>query len=174
MPILAGFALALGLFALYVATRPAAFRITRSLVVGAPAAAIFPLINDFREWVKWSPWEKLDPNMKKTYDGAESGVGASYHWVGDKSGEGKMTLTESVPDRRVVIDLRFIKPFPANNNTVFTLEPEGEGTRVTWTMDGQNSFIAKAFNVVMNMDKLVGKDFESGLAAMATAATAAR
>ena len=174
MPILAGLALALGLFALYVATRPAAFRITRSLVIGAPAASIFPLINNFREWLKWSPWEKLDPNMKKTYDGAESGVGASYHWVGDKSGEGKMTLTESVPDSRVAIDLHFIKPFPANNLTVFTLEPEGEGTRVTWTMEGQNSFIAKAFNVVMNMDKLVGKDFESGLAAMATAATAAR
>jgi hypothetical protein len=171
MPILAGLALALGLFALYVASRPAAFCITRSLVMSAPPAAIFPLINDFREWAKWSPWEKLDPNMKKTYDGAESGVGAAYHWVGDKSGEGKMTLTESVAHRRVVLDLNFIKPFPANNTTVFTLEPEGEGTRVTWTMEGQNSFVAKAFNVVMNMDKLVGRDFESGLAAMASAAT---
>lgn len=170
MPILAGLALALTLFVLYVASRPAAFRITRSRVLAAPPAVIFPLLTDFRAWAKWSPWEKLDPAMVKTYDGAASGVGATYHWVGKKSGEGRMTITESEADRRVALDLHFIKPIPANNTTVFTLEPEGEGTRVTWTMEGQNGFVAKAFNVVANMDKLVGKDFEAGLAALDAAA----
>lgn len=171
MPLLLGFTVPVVLFVLYVASRPGQFRITRSRVVRAPSGKVFALLNDFRAWVKWSPWEKLDPTMAKDYGGADVGVGATYHWKGPKSGEGRMTLKESDPDRRVVIDLNFIKPFPADNLTTFTLEPEGDGTRVTWTMEGNSNFMSKAFGVFVNMDKMVGKDFESGLEAMETAAS---
>lgn len=159
-------------FALYVQSRPSAFRITRSLVIAAPPSAIFPLLHDFRAWARWSPWEKLDPDMTKTYGGADAGVGATYHWQGKKSGEGKMTITESESDRRLVIALDFIKPFPANNTTIFTVEPDGEGTRVTWTMEGESNFASKAFGVFVNMDAMVGRDFETGLAAISTIASA--
>lgn len=168
---LATFASSLGLFALYVATRPSAFRIARSLTIDASPEALFGLINDFHEWVRWSPYEKLDPTMSKTYEGAASGVGAVYRWRGNnKAGEGSMTIAESVPSSRVTISLSFLKPFAATNKAIFTLEPVGAATRVTWAMEGENAFPAKLFGVVMNMDELVGKAFASGLAAMADAA----
>ncbi len=171
MPYLIGLALTLGLFALYVASRPSAFRIERSLVIAAPASALYALINDLHAWSTWSPWEKMDPAMQKSFSGPDAGVGAKYHWVGPKSGEGEMTIIESVKPSKIEIDLRFIKPIAANNRTTFTVEPEGEGTRVTWVMEGNNGFVAKAFGVFMNMDAMVGKDFANGLAALRDAAT---
>ena len=162
---LVAFAASLGMFALYVASRPSAFRIERSLTIDASAEAIFGLINDFHEWGRWSPWDKLDPTMSKTFEGAASGVGAVYRWRGNnKAGEGSMTLVESAPSSRVVISLAFLKPFAATNKTIFTLEPDGAATRVTWAMEGDNAFPAKLFGVFMNMDELVGKDFTAGLA----------
>jgi Polyketide cyclase / dehydrase and lipid transport len=171
MPYLLGLGLTLGLFALYVASRPSAFRIARSLTIDAPASTLFALINDFHAWTAWSPWDKVDPNLERIYEGADAGVGAVYKWRGPKTGEGSMTLVESVENAKVEIDLRFIKPFPANNHTVFTLEAEGSATKVTWAMTGNNSFVSKAFNVIMNVDKMVGGDFEKGLAAMRAAAS---
>lgn len=172
MPYLLGVAAFFGLFALYVSTRPAAFRITRTRTIGATPEQLFKLVNDFHEWAVWSPWEKLDPGMQRTYEGASEGVGAVYKWEGPKSGIGRMEITEAKPGERVDIDLKFVKPMPADNKTVFSFEPDGGGTRVTWTMSGNNGFAAKAFNVFVNMDKLVGKDFESGLEAMEAATKA--
>lgn len=171
MPILYSLAAALGLFALYVSTRPAAFRIARSLTIPASPATLHPLIRDLKRWEAWSPWDKIDPNLQRTYEGAAEGVGATYRWLGNKNvGEGRMTITEVEPDARVTLDLEFLKPFPAKNVTTFTLTPAGEGTEVTWTMEGNNNFVAKAFGVFMNMDKMVGKDFEKGLASLRDAA----
>lgn len=173
MHILLGLALSLGVLALYIASRPAAFRIERSLTIAAPAAALYPHIVDFHKWSAWSPWDKIDPNLQRTYEGPESGVGAVYRWSGNKQvGSGSMTITDVTENARVALDLNFITPFAANNRTVFTLEAAGEGTRVTWSMEGENNFAAKAFNVFMNMDALVGKDFEKGLAALRATATA--
>jgi uncharacterized protein YndB with AHSA1/START domain len=152
-------------FCLVVALRPADFRISRSITIAAPPAAVFPYVNDLHRWEAWSPWAKLDPNMKVTYGGPEAGEGATYHWVGNKEvGEGKMTITESKPSEHVGIRLEFIKPFAATNQTDFTFQPEPDGTAVTWTMSGKNNFLAKAAHMVMNVDKMVGKDFEKGLA----------
>ncbi len=172
MPYLLGLALTLGVFALYVASRPSAFRITRSRTIQAPASTLFALINDFHAWTAWSPWDKVDADLKRTYEGAESGVGAVYKWAGAKTGEGVMTLTDSVEHSKIEIDLRFIKPFAADNRTTFTLEPDGDGTKVTWAMTGNNNFVSKAFGVIVNVDAMVGKDFEKGLAAMSVAALA--
>ena len=151
-------------FLAFAATRPARFHVERSITIAAPADAVYPHIVDFHQWPAWSPWEKLDPNMTRTLGGAESGVGATYHWTGnDKVGEGNMAITEARPGERVVIKLDFLKPFEASNISTFTLAPEGAGTRVTWAMDGNNNFMAKVMCIFMNMDKMVGGDFEKGL-----------
>jgi hypothetical protein len=159
-----------GLIALFVAvvsTRPAAFRITRSATMAAPPAAVFEQVNDFRNWEAWSPWAKLDPTMKQTYEGAPAGVGAVYTWTGNNQvGEGRMTITESRPTDLVRIDLQFLKPFKANNVAEFTFKPADGQTAVEWSMTGTKNFMLKAFSLVMNMDKMVGRDFEKGLAAM--------
>lgn len=148
----------------FVATRPAAFAIERKTTIAAAPAAIYPMIADFHEWPKWSPWENLDPAMARTHEGAPSGTGAIYSWKGnDKAGEGRMTITEAKPGELVIIKLEFIKPFPATNTTTFKLTP-GPQTEVVWRMEGENGFASKAFGVFMNMDKLVGDDFEKGLA----------
>ncbi len=157
----------------FVATRPSEFRVTRSAVIAAPAERTFEMVNDFKNWDAWSPWAKLDPNMKKTLDGAQSGAGAIYTWAGnDDVGEGRMTILESKPDSQIQIQLEFLKPWTATNNTTFEFTPEGGGTKVVWTMDGVNDFMGKAFSVFMNMDKMVGGDFEKGLAQMKAAAEA--
>jgi uncharacterized protein YndB with AHSA1/START domain len=151
--------------AVVIATRPGDFQVQRSTKIAASPEVVFSLVSDFHQWAKWSPWEKRDPNMKKTFEGAPSGVGAVYSWSGNnKVGEGRMTLTESKPNERVLIKLEFIKPFPATNQTELTLSPEAGATAVTWTMRGTNNFVGKAFSLVMNMDKMVGGDFETGLA----------
>ena len=147
-----------------ITTRPDSFRVERSMEIAAPPAAVFPLVNDFHKWAGWSPWDKLDPSMKRTYEGAPAGTGAVYGWVGnDKVGSGRMTIRDSQPDQHVAIKLEFIKPFPSTNDTRFTLTPSGSGTRLTWAMEGKNTFVSKAFTMFMDMDKMVGKDFEQGL-----------
>jgi hypothetical protein len=159
--------------AAFIATRPADFSIERSAKSTAPPSALFAQVNDFHNWANWSPWAKLDPTMKLTYEGPTSGVGAKYHWVGNKEvGEGRMTIVESVPNERVRINLEFIKPFATTNDTVFTFKPDGGGTNVNWAMSGRNNFMAKAFHTFVNVDKMVGADFEKGLAQMKAAAEA--
>ena len=167
MYILGSLCALVGVFALFVTTRPAAFRITRSLTIDATPAAVFALINDFREWAAWSPWDQMDPSMTRTYEGPSAGKGAIYRWNGNnKVGQGSMTIQDTTSDSRVVVELRFVKPFAATNTATFTLEPSGSSTKVTWAMEGHNGFAQKAFGVFVNMDSLVGRDFEKGLAAM--------
>jgi len=163
------------IFAVYVATRPASYRIERSVVVKASPPALFKKVVDFRNWPEWSPWAQIDPAMKVDYAGPESGVGSVYHWKGnDKVGEGRMTITELSPPRRLTIRLEFLKPFEATNLTVFDLTPEQGGTRVAWIMSGQNGAVGKLFALFMDMDKTVGGDFERGLAALKAQAEASR
>ena len=159
------------LLVVVISTRPAGFRIARSAQVSAPAAVVFSLLNDFHQWGKWSPWEKLDPSMQKTFSGPETGVGASYAWVGNsKAGEGSMVVLDSQPDERLSIKVRFIKPFAATNQSTFELRPAAGGTEVRWIMEGENGFAAKAFSLFVNMDKFLGKEFEEGLAKLNSAA----
>ena len=162
------------IFLVVVALQPSEFRVARSTAVSAPAPAVFAQVNDFHKWQAWSPWQKLDPAMKKTYDGAPAGTGAIYSWSGNKEvGAGRMMLTESRPSDLIRIKLEFIKPFAAINTTEFTFKPEGNQTVVTWSMFGANNFMAKAFGLFMNMDKIVGGDFEKGLAQLKSAAESA-
>ena len=152
---------------IYVATRPDTFRVERSVVIAAAPEAIFPLINDFHRWEAWSPWEKIDPQLKRTYEGAAQGQGAIYGWSGNKDiGSGRMRITESVPPSRVVIQLDFITPFEAHNTVEFTLTPQGDGTRVTQAMYGPSPFISKLMSLFFSMDKMVGDKYEEGLAAL--------
>ena len=161
-------------FILVVATRRADFQITRSTTIAAPAVVVFAQVNDFHLWDAWSPWAKLDPAMKQTHEGASAGTGAIYSWVGNNEvGEGRMTLTESRANELIRIKLEFLKPFAAVNTTEFSFKPEGTQTAVTWSMTGTNNFMAKAFCMFMNMDKMVGGDFEKGLAQLKTVAEAA-
>lgn len=155
----------------FVSTRPDRFRIERSAVIEAPADVVFALINDLREWPRWSPWETLDPTMKRTYDGPPAGVGAGYGWSGTgKAGEGRMVITDSRPSVIVGLQLVFRRPFAATNETRFELTPADGGTRVSWIMEGKNLLASKAMSLVMNMDNLVGRDFERGLSNMRAAA----
>ena len=154
-------------FIVVVMLQPDEFRVERSAAMNAPASAPFAQVNDFHNWEKWSPWAKLDPAMKQTFEGAPAGVGAIYSWTGNSEvGEGRMTILESKPNELIRIKLDFIKPFESTSDTVFTFKPDGANTIVTWTMAGKNNFMAKAFHLFMNMDKLVGGDFEKGLASM--------
>jgi len=156
-----------------IATRPSEFHLERSATVAAPPAAVFPLVNDFHAWRRWSPWEKLDPALKREYSGPSAGTGAVYAWQGnDDVGAGRMTITEGVPDELVAIRLEFLRPFQTTNAARFTFDEAEDGTRVTWGMNGTNGFVAKAFGLVFDVDALVGKDFEAGLAAMKAAAEA--
>jgi polyketide cyclase/dehydrase/lipid transport protein len=151
-------------FAIIVAMQPADFKIERSATMHAKSASPFAQVNDFHNWQNWSPWAKIDPQMKTTFEGPASGTGAMYKWSGnDKVGQGEMKITDSHPDDRVTIDLQFLKPFPANNTALFSFKPEGDQTVVTWTMTGHNGFMAKAFGLFVNIDKMVGDDFERGL-----------
>lgn len=151
----------------FVATRPADFRIVRSATMAASPARVFEQVNDFRQWASWSPWEKLDPEMKKDFGGAESGRGSTYAWSGNsQAGQGKMTILETRKDQFIRISLEFLKPFKATNTTEFVFEPAEGGTRVEWSMSGRRNFLMKAMCLLMDMDKLVGGDFEKGLTNM--------
>jgi polyketide cyclase/dehydrase/lipid transport protein len=154
-------------FVAFVASRPDTFRVERSLRIKAPPGVVFAQINDFHAWDAWSPWAKLDPAMTTKFEGPSSGVGASYSWSGnDEVGQGKMTLTESQPPQKLAIRLEFLKPFEATNTTEFSFKPDGENTDVTWAMYGANNFASKAMSVFMNMDQMIGADFEKGLASL--------
>jgi len=150
-----------------IAMQPAEFSLTRTATMTAPPAAAFEQVNDFHNWQAWSPWEKLDPALQRTYEGPTAGKGAVYSWLGNAEvGEGRMTITESRPNELIRINLEFIKPFESNNVTEFTFKPEGDGTAVAWTMSGKNNFMSKAFHLFVDMDAMLGADFEKGLAAM--------
>lgn len=148
------------------------FTVERSRVIAAPAAHIYPLIIDFHEWTRWSPWEDVDPGMSRTYSGEPSGVGAEYAWSGNrKAGEGTMRITEATENERVAIALQFVKPFRSSNTTTFRLAPGDDGsTRVTWTMVGPKTFMTKVMGIFKSMDAMIGPDFEKGLDALASAA----
>lgn len=153
------------------AFKPDTFRIQREASIKAPPEKIFALINDFNRWGAWSPWEKKDPAMKRTFGATTSGKGAVYAWEGNKDvGQGRMQIAESVPSSKVALNLDFVKPFEAHNLVVFTLEPKGDATNVTWAMQGHTPYFAKIIHVFVNMDKMVGKDFEAGLANLKAAA----
>jgi hypothetical protein len=171
--ILIGLVVAIAVLAGVIATRPSSFSVERSTTIQAPPELAFARVNDFHRWSEWSPWDKLDPSMKRTFEGAASGLDAIYRWTGnDQVGEGRMTIEESKPSERVRIKLEFMKPFPSINTTTFTFQPSGQGTQVTWKMEGKYDFMGKAASMFMNMDKVVGGDFEKGLTAMKTGAEA--
>ena len=142
------------------------FTVTRSLVMAAPADTVFGLVNDFREWRHWSPWEGLDPHLQRDYAGPSSGAGAAYSWAGNrKAGAGRMEITATVPGGRVEIDLHFLRPFRADNRVVFDIETfEPDLVRMTWTMTGRQNGLMAVLGKVMPMDRIAGRDFEKGLA----------
>jgi len=149
----------------FAATRPDTFRVQRTASIKAPPDKIFPLINDFHKWSGWSPWEKLDPALKRTYSGPESGIGTAYAWEGNnKVGKGRMEIREVSPPSKVEIKLDFERPMEGHNITDFTLEGKGDSTIVTWDMQGPSSYLAKVMRIFFSMDKMIGKDFETGLA----------
>lgn len=171
---LAALAALVVVFLVVVALQPADYRVTRTATLPVPAAAAFDQVNDFQKWEAWSPWAKLDPAVKNTFSGPKSGAGSVFAWEGNSQvGAGRMTLLESRPGELVRIKLEFIKPFPSVCDTEFTFKPDGQGTAVTWTMAGQNSFIGKAMCLFVSMDKMVGGDFERGLGNLKTASQAA-
>jgi uncharacterized protein YndB with AHSA1/START domain len=147
--------------------KPDTFEVQRSIAINAPPERVYPLIADFKAWSAWSPWEKKDPNQTRSFSGADSGVGARYAWNGDKNvGQGSMEIVEANAPSRLGLNLDFLKPFEAHNKVVFALQPQGQTTNVTWTMTGPLPFFAKIIHVVMNMDRMIGGDFEAGLTAM--------
>ncbi|MGA7070178.1 SRPBCC family protein [Bradyrhizobium sp.] len=152
-------------------TKPDTFRVQRSAVVQAPADRIFPLVNNFHEWASWSPWENRDPAMKRSYSGAESGKGAVYAWDGNKNvGSGRMEILDASSPSKITIKLDFFKPFEGHNTAEFTFAPErgASGTNIVWVMHGPSSFMSKVMQVFMNLDAMIGRDFEAGLANLKT------
>jgi len=151
-------------FVIVVATRPAEYRVARSVTIAAAPGVVFPNVNELKKWAAWNPWEKIDPEMKLNYAGPAAGVGASYSWVGNKEvGEGKMTITGSRASESVQLRLEFFKPMAGVSDAEFTFKPQGSQTEVTWSMTGKNNFIAKAFCMFVNMDNMIGGNFEKGL-----------
>ena len=153
------------------ASRPDTFRIQRRTSIKAAPDKVFTLINDFRNWDSWSPWESMDPAMKKTHSGEASGKGAVYEWEGNKKvGKGRMEIVEATPSSRIMIKLDFIKPFEGHNMAEFSLKAERGSTIVTWAMYGPNPYMAKLMSLFFDMNNMIGKDFESGLSNMKAAA----
>jgi hypothetical protein len=160
-------------FLILVALQPAEYRVVRTAALSAPPAVVFDHVNNFHNWEAWSPWIKLDPAAKNAFDGPASGTGAGFSWAGnDKVGQGRMIITQSHPNDLIAIQLEFIKPFASTANTVFIFKPEPTGTTVTWAMSGHKNFVSKAVCMFMNMDKMVGGDFERGLANLKSVAEA--
>jgi hypothetical protein len=169
--ILIGIAVVLAVILGIAAMKPDQFSVVRSASIKAPPEKIVVLINDFHNWGSWSPWEKLDPNMKRTFSGAANGKGAVYSWEGNKDvGAGRMEITDQAMPGKVVIKLDFLEPFKSSNVTEFTLAPQGDATTVTWNMSGPMPFASKLMSVFMSMDAMIGKDFEKGLQQMKAAA----
>jgi len=171
--VLIALAIVIVVFVVIVALQPSQFRVARSATVSAPPAALFAQVNDFHKWEAWNPWGQIDPAMKQTYAGAPAGVGAIYTWNGNKEvGQGRMTILESRPNGLVRVKLEFFKPFAATNTAEFTFQPEGNQTAVTWRMTGEKNFMAKAIHLFMSMDRMIGGQFEKGLAQMKAIAEA--
>ena len=159
------FVAAIGSLFAVASRKPETFSVTRSTTIHAPADRIFGLINDFHKWASWSPFEKLDPAMSKTFSGPDSGPGASYSWTGNKkAGAGSMTISGALPSSSVTIAMAFLKPFKSESTVQFSIEPSGLANHVTWTMSGKNQLASKVMSVFMSMDKIIGKDFAEGLA----------
>ena len=158
-------AIAIAVVLILAASKPPTFRVERAIDVKAPPEKIFPLINDFHQWVSWSPYENRDPAMKRSYSGTGSGKGAVYGWDGNRNvGSGRMEILDASAPAKIVIKLDFFKPFEAHNTAEFTILPQGDATRLNWVMRGPASFMSKLMQVFMSLDKMVGKDFEIGLA----------
>lgn len=156
---------------IFAATKPDTFRVQRAASIKAPPEKIFALINDLRRWDAWSPWEKKDPAMRRAFGATTAGKGATYAWDGNKDvGQGSMEIVESITPNKVALKLDFVKPFEAHNIVEFKLEPKGDATNVTWSMQGHTPYFAKIIHVFFNMDSMVGKDFETGLANLKAAA----
>ncbi|WP_426754606.1 SRPBCC family protein [Myxococcus sp. Y35] len=171
--ILGGLAAAILLFVGFIATRPDTFTTQRSAVLPVSADIAFARVNDLRRWSDWSPWAALDPQQKNTYSGPESGTGSSQSWVGnDQVGEGRMTITDSKANEQVTLELEFIKPIASTSTTTFTFSPAEGGTQVVWTMSGDHNFLSKVMSLFIDMDAMIGKDFEKGLANLKTVAEA--
>jgi uncharacterized protein YndB with AHSA1/START domain len=156
---------------IYAATKPDTFSVQRSATIKAPPEKIFALVNDFNQWPKWSPWEEKDPTMQRTHSGAPAGKGAVYEWNGNKDvGQGRMEIIQSSPPSQISIKLDFLKPFEAHNIADFSFTPDGDATVVKWVMHGPNPYLGKLMQVFMDIDRMVGTDFEAGLAKLKTAA----
>ena len=163
--ILISLATALAIFLIVAARQPSTFRVERSTTISASPAEVFPHLNDLRKTQVWSPWVKLDPSAKYTFEGPEAGVGATSSWAGNsKVGEGRQTIVESRPNERVGIKLDFKKPFESTSLAEFTVRPEGERSGVTWSLSGENNFVCKVFCTILSQDKMIGEPFEQGLA----------
>ncbi|MDC3958356.1 SRPBCC family protein [Polyangium jinanense] len=161
----AGLAVVIAVLLIVIATRPSAYRVERHTTIAAPLDLVFTKVKDFRTWEAWSPWAKLDPNMKTTFTGNQGEVGAGYAWEGnDEVGAGRMTIAAIKPNERVDIKLEFLKPFESKTENGFAVEAAGKETKITWFMSGENDFVGKAFCLFMDMDAMIGKDFENGLA----------
>ena len=171
--ILIAAAVLIALFLIIVATRPSDFRYTRTGRMSAPVDVVFANVNDFHKWEAWSPWAKMDPNCKNTFSGPESGPGATFAWAGNnKVGEGRMTILDTRPGELIRIKLEFFKPFKATNTAEFTFKTEGNQTQVAWTMFGKCNFMSKAVGMFMNCEKMIGGQFETGLANLNSASQA--
>ena len=154
----------IGAILIYASTRPDSFRIERSITIQSTPGKIFPLINNFHQWESWSPWEKIDPQINRTYSGAPEAMGSIYEWSGNKNiGQGRMEITESVPPSKITIKLDFFTPFEAHNAVDFVLTPKGNSTLVTQAMYGPSPFISKLMGLFFSMDKMVGEKYEEGL-----------
>ncbi len=164
-------ALAVAIVLVVAANKPGTFRVQRSLAIKAPPENVFPLVDDFHLWGRWSPWEAKDPAMKRTFSGTASGKGAVYAWDGNKNvGSGRMEILESAAPSTIVIKLDFFKPFEGHNTAEFTLSPQAGATIVNWVMHGPAPFMSKVMQVFINLDRMIGKDFEQGLANLKTVA----
>lgn len=173
--ILIGLAVLVALFVVVVAMQPSDFRVERGATVTAPPAEVFAQVNDLRKWDAWSPWAKLDPNAKISFEGPEAGQGAAMSWAGnDKVGEGKMTIVESRPDDAVKLKVDFVKPYEGSSNSEFGFKPEGDKTEITWTMTAHHNFLEKAMCLVMNGKKMISDDMDKGLAQMKSVIEQAR
>jgi uncharacterized protein YndB with AHSA1/START domain len=148
----------------FATTRPDTFRVERSIMIAAPPENVYPFLTDFREWPRWSPWEKLDPEMQRSYGGSASGEGAVYEWNGNrKAGAGRMEIVDASEGRHVEINLTFLRPFVSSNTTEFTLTPKEDGTLLRWQMHGPAGYMSKLMTVFASFDKMIGPDFDRGL-----------
>lgn len=163
--LLAAIAILLAVLMVMIALTPPRFKVERSALIAAPPEAVFRHVNDFHKWQDWSPWAKLDPEAKISFAGPEAGTGAQFTWNGNKAvGEGRMTIVDATPPRAIKLKLEFVRPVESTADVAFSFEPAGDGTKVTWRMTGESGFMHRIFCLFVSMDKMVGRDYERGLA----------